>query len=318
MGNQVSSKKRSNEKSSRSLVSLTESSNNISTSSSCQPKFPTEYAYPHNKEEANRQQSQHYLLKHLFQGSYFAPVEEALSNPGSKVLDVGCGAHATWILDMAIDFPNCQFYGFDIAELIHLSEVELIHMPANCHIEKADLFDGFNYESNTFDYVHQRMMYIVYPSDKIPWMFQEILRVTKPNGWVELIEPDVIPKRAGPLFSKFIKALQQFLRDRLGHVLQGRNLVNLMIEAGFREVKSDYGSLPLCWGGYIGKLFYEDMLVVFQHLGPSIYEYMGLDGEYNKDSYEALLDTAFDECVEYQTFFNVRWAYGKKVVSSAA
>lgn len=98
MGNQVSSKKRSNEKSSRSLVSLTESSNNISTSSSCQPKFPTEYAYPHNKEEANRQQSQHYLLKHLFQGSYFAPVEEALSNPGSKVLDVGCGAHATWIL----------------------------------------------------------------------------------------------------------------------------------------------------------------------------------------------------------------------------
>lgn len=60
------------------------------------------------------------------------------------------------------------------------------------------------------------------------------------------------------------------------------------------------------------------MLVLFQHLGPSIYEYMGLDGEYNKDSYEALLDTAFDECVEYQTFFNVRWAYGKKVVSSAA
>lgn len=51
--------------------------------------------------------------------------------------------------------------------------------------------------------------------------------------------------------------VQQFLRDRLGHVLQGRNLVNLMIEAGFREVKSDYGSLPLCWGGYIGKLFYE-------------------------------------------------------------
>lgn len=39
--------------------------------------------------------------------------------------------------------------------------------------------------------------------------------------------------------------------------MQGRHLVNLMVEAGFRDVKSDYGSLPCCWGGYIGKLMYE-------------------------------------------------------------
>jgi hypothetical protein len=51
---------------------------------------------------------------------------------------------------------------------------------------------------------------------------------------------------------------------------------------------------------------------MFHHIGPMIYDYLDLDGEYNKDAYDALLDSAFDECVEYQTFLNVRWVYGRK------
>lgn len=54
------------------------------------------------------------------------------------------------------------------------------------------------------------------------------------------------------------------------------------------------------------------MLVVFKHIGPLVYEHLELGGEYNPEAYEALLDSAFDECVEYQTFFNTRWTYGRK------
>jgi hypothetical protein len=49
-----------------------------------------------------------------------------------------------------------------------------------------------------------------------------------------------------------------------------------------------------------------------------IYEYLELDGEFNKEVYDALLDSAFDECVEYQTFLNVRWAAGRKPVTSSS
>lgn len=51
---------------------------------------------------------------------------------------------------------------------------------------------------------------------------------------------------------------------------------------------------------------------MFQHLGPTLYEYLDFEGEFNKEVYDALIDSAFDECVEFQTFFNVRWAYGRK------
>lgn len=59
------------------------------------------------------------------------------------------------------------------------------------------------------------------------------------------------------------------------------------------------------------------MIQVFQYMGPMIYDYLDLGGEYNKDAYESLLDTACDECVEYQTFFNYRWVYGRKPPASS-
>lgn len=54
------------------------------------------------------------------------------------------------------------------------------------------------------------------------------------------------------------------------------------------------------------------MLTSFNHMGPTLYEYLDMEGEFNQEAYDALLDKACDECVEYQTFFNVRWAYGRK------
>lgn len=107
--------------------------------------------------------------------------------------------------DVANDFPNCTFYGFDIIEPFTLdADIDLsIHIPSNCKLKKLDLLiDGYQYEDNTFDYTHQRLMHLIYHGDKIPWMFQEMLRVTKVNGWIELVEPDITPKRAGPIFSK--------------------------------------------------------------------------------------------------------------------
>jgi ubiquinone/menaquinone biosynthesis C-methylase UbiE len=112
------------------------------------------------------------------------------------------------ILDVANDFPTCTFYGFDIIEPFSLDADSNLtfHIPDNCKLTRSDLFDGYQYEDNMFDFVHQRMMHLIYHGDKVPWMFSEILRVTKENGWVELLEPDITPKRSGPIFSKIFKA----------------------------------------------------------------------------------------------------------------
>lgn len=109
---------------------------------------------------------------------------------------------------MANDFPNCTFTGIDIIQPFSLeADTDSIgHIPGNCQLLKLDIFDGFQYPDKTFDFIHQRMMQVVYPGDKVSWMFTEMLRLTKDNGWIELVELDSAPKRAGPIFAKFFAA----------------------------------------------------------------------------------------------------------------
>jgi SAM-dependent methyltransferase len=226
MGNQVSSTKKrrlADKKTTASIVSktFTDSFTGIgSTVSSSQPKFTAE-VYPCTLTEANRQQGEHYLLKHLFQISYFAPVDEVLSKPGSAVLDIACGPHASWILDVANDFPDCTFYGFDIIEPFSVEEGSICHIPANCKLRQMDLFEsGLDYPDNTFDFLHQRMVHLIYQQDKLHWLMSEVLRVTKDDGWIEFIEPDLAPKRAGPIFGKLTLG---------GKYLYGLLLYNILI-----------------------------------------------------------------------------------------
>lgn len=113
---------------------------------------------------------------------------------------------------MANDFPNCIFSGFDIIQPFSLeADVDSIgHIPVNCRLVKLDVFDGLPYQNKSFDFVHQRMMQLVYPSNKISWMFGEILRLTKDNGWIELVELDTTPKRAGPIFARVFIAGKKY------------------------------------------------------------------------------------------------------------
>lgn len=317
MGNQISKRKKVDRKGEFSHASFSDSaSDNTKSDTPCQPTFRKihDYMYPQTVAEANRQQGQHHLFKHIFQSSYFAPVLDKLEQSDSKVLDIGCGTSATWIIDMANDFPESTFYGVDIVEPFSLStDISTSHIPSNCKFEKADVLDGLAYQSNTFDYVHQRMMYAAYSVDYIDFIFQEIKRVTKLNGWVEVVEGDIVPKNAGPKFAHLMESAKKLLCCTLGQVFHGPHLEKKLTKAGFVDITSDYASLPVCWGGSVGKLFYEDLLVVFHHLGPSLYEYLDLGPAFDKSIFESYLDDVFDECAEYQTFFNLRWSCGKKV-----
>lgn len=214
MGNQISVKK-NDHKATKSFSSQLKVSDTYvydsSTISASKPKFGLE-CFPSDEVEVNRQRGEHFMFKHVFQVSYFAPIEDILKQPNSTALDIGCGAQPNWLIDVANDFPECTFHGFDIVET-HDDAVE--HIPKNCILKQHDLLDGFCYDDDTFDYVHQRMMHWIYPVDKIPWMFNELLRVTKPNGWIELVEPDSTPKRVGPLFGKLLAARKNLFYIKL-------------------------------------------------------------------------------------------------------
>src|SRR6266487_6858127 len=120
---------------------------------------------------------QHFLLRFLWDGNFSAPMEEKLKK-GIKVLDVGCGP-GTWVLDMASAYPNSQFYGIDIAPVFP-SAIK----PVNVTFLKANAFDlPF---SDEFDFVHLQLATLNFTQHEwIHKVIPEMLRVTRPNGYLE-------------------------------------------------------------------------------------------------------------------------------------
>ncbi|CDS08313.1 hypothetical protein LRAMOSA02261 [Lichtheimia ramosa] len=310
MGNRISKKRR------LPTISSTSSDNNDGTLSLHSGSRSSEMRVPITEAEVERQHYLHFLLKHIFQTNYFAPIEPLVAKQQQykdgcmMALDISSGYCPTWTMEMAQLFPQVQFHGVDANESIPLYESK--HVPANVHFVKGNILDHLDYPDNTFLYAHQRMMYFCYYGDDIPHVLSELKRVVKPDGWVELMETDVIPKRAGPMFKQLLEIASYYLKARQ-QLYHGPALERVLKENGFQDVTGDYRSIPVCWGGYVGKIMYENVLTALRTIGPIIYqEVLDTDGEYVQEEFDEYIDKAFDECVTYQTFFNIHWAYGRK------
>jgi ubiquinone/menaquinone biosynthesis C-methylase UbiE len=106
----------------------------------------------------------------LFGTNFSAPVKDLLSMkqykrksdsswvqdiPPPRVLDIACG-NGTWILEMATEFPESQFYGIDIA-----ASYPHTVKPANAFFSQCDVLqtNGLPFPENYFDYIHMRQVY---------------------------------------------------------------------------------------------------------------------------------------------------------------
>lgn len=76
-----------------------------------------------------------------------------ISHP--KILDIACG-NGTWVLEMATEFPNSEFYGIDFSP-----GYPTTIKPVNTSFSNHDVLspNGFPYPSNHFDYVFMRQVY---------------------------------------------------------------------------------------------------------------------------------------------------------------
>lgn len=66
----------------------------------------------------------------------------------------------------------------------------------------------------------------------------------------------VVPVAKSP-FLFICVSVRALLVDRLGRMLTGSTIPKKMEQYGLIDISTDYGSAPVCWGGYVGKLVYE-------------------------------------------------------------
>lgn len=93
---------------------------------------------------------------------------------------------------MASDYPQCDFHGCDIVDV---ANKEMI--PNQFTFQLGNVAQRLPYKDSMFDFVYARLLALALSEDEWPRATQEILRVTKPGGWIQLVDADVKVKGIG-------------------------------------------------------------------------------------------------------------------------
>ncbi|KAJ3100125.1 hypothetical protein HK100_004771 [Physocladia obscura] len=107
-----------------------------------------------------------------------------MKTPGVKTLDVGC-ANGWWLDSINKTYPSAELYGVDIATDVITAALK--RLPA-AKFSFANVAVGLPFDNDTFDYTHQRQLCLGLQKEEFPLAIQELIRVTKNGGWIELVE----------------------------------------------------------------------------------------------------------------------------------
>ncbi|CAG8543811.1 2661_t:CDS:10 [Acaulospora colombiana] len=229
------------------------------------------YQLPKPPEKLVGHTSPHFLLRFLWQSNFLAPVDDVM-NSSSVVLDVGCG-NGSWLIDVASEYSSPDFVGVGLVPFKYPASSK------NIKFVQANIISGLPFDENEFDYV--RMCYFVYSLGYNEWesVINELVRITKPGGWIEFIEPDLNVVNAGPKVIQIRSGL-----DHLEHLLLSKK--------GLTEVCQESKLLALGKLGGEGGIYYASMLdeyfgemaeMLRAHLSLSSEEMMDLLEDFKKE-----------------------------------
>src|SRR5579884_4515213 len=148
-----------------------------------EPESP--YLFPRHPEEVDRLDLQHFALREALGANFLAPVEGP-----ERVLDVGTGT-GQWGFEVCHRFPGALVVGFDLVR-------GKPNPPPGYRHVRGNLLQGLPFRDDVFDFVHQRFLTAGIPVVAWPGAVAELVRVTRPGGWVELAESPLKGHRLGP------------------------------------------------------------------------------------------------------------------------
>ncbi|KAJ3141428.1 hypothetical protein HK100_006857 [Physocladia obscura] len=222
--------------------------------------------------------------------------------PNCKILDVGC-ANGWWLDSIGKIYPTAELHGVDLAP----SVIET----AEKFLPKGKFFagnvtSGLPYEDNTFDFVHQRYLVVGLQKSQFPGVIRELMRVTKPGGWIELVELDMTFSRCGPIFQNYLDKLAEVMAPREFDVLAGTNLLSYVALAAqktrfrVKKITKAIVSMPINWGGPLGDMVATDFKQAIYNVEDIMYKPLGIA----REEFKSEADKMIDESKDYKAFSN--------------
>ncbi|GER85077.1 hypothetical protein KTAU_37130 [Thermogemmatispora aurantia] len=261
------------------------------------------YLLPKDLGEVNRLDFQHYILRAILHGNYLAPIQQP-----RRILDVGCGT-GQWAFELAQQFPQAEVVGLDL-ELVKASASP----PPNYRFVQGDILHGLPFDNDSFDFVHQRLLFLAIPQAAWPAAVQELARVTAPGGWVELVEASIAPKDltpSGPVTQRLFALGGQLaaLRGIDSEGVVARSLNYYLSETGLVNIERRQIEVPVGeWGGRLGSLMALNFREGAKALSaPIAHRFARTEQEVATDIEEML-----QEFNRYHTKYSYIIAYGQK------
>ncbi len=264
------------------------------------------YLVPHGSREVHRLDMQHAALHEHFGTHHFAPVQQ----PG-RILDVACGT-GRWAKDTKERFPNASVTGIDITVPIDIQEQ---HVPTEYTFIQGNVLEPLPFPDASFDYVHMRAMFSALPVTKWPEVVRELVRVTAPGGWVELVEGG-LPRNGGPALAQGGAWFNQLLSARGIDPTYARNIGTLLEAAGTTNTSMREEVLPIGpHGGKVGQMLAMDMVSASQLAIPALAQGLRLDQREVEANTKATEEEFFGNT--YQTEIPIYIAYGQRPLAQA-
>lgn len=257
------------------------------------------YLLPKDVLETQRLDFQFYLIRSILHGNHASPLRGDLTS----ILDVGCGT-GRWVMEMARTFPGAQVVGLDIEP----PQSGQVLAPNTCFVQ-ANLLDGLPFADRSFDFTHQRLLVLAIPAAHWPAVVGELVRVTRPGGWVELLEGGDIFLNAGPATQRFLAWWREASRARGFDTSLMERLGRLLLDAHVRDVQVRTLQVPVGkWGGHTGALLEKNILAGFPALKPLLCAQLSLSPQ----EFDATLTELAREGDRYQTSYHYYLAYGQR------
>ncbi|KAJ3127383.1 hypothetical protein HK100_009781, partial [Physocladia obscura] len=227
-------------------------------------------------------------------------IKKLAATPGYKILDVGC-ANGYWLDSIAKTYLSAELHGVDLAPAVIEKAAKFL---PSASFTAGNVITGLPFEDNTFDYVHQRYLILGLPKHQFAVAIRELMRVTKPGGWIELVETDAVAYRGGPTADVLVGAIKKAMAPRKLDFLAGTNLVN-HVKLALQTTKYTVAklqkrtvSMPQNWGGPIGDMAAVDGRQLYLSMEDFLHKILGVE----REEYRELVEKMLEESKAFKTY----------------
>ena len=142
-------------------------------------------------------------------------------------------------------------------------------IPENYAFTAGNILEGLKFPDGSFDFVHMRLLLFAIPEARWPDVVRELARVTRPGGWIELVETGP-QQKGGPAMDKIVEWITEASLKRGVNPMLGPRIGEFLKMAGMTNVVARAIALPVgAYGGRVGRLAETDVFgVVGRGEGP--------------------------------------------------